>query len=256
MSLDACADIVRRGDPDRFLATMAAPVEARARLLPLFAFNVEVARAPWVSQEPMICEMRLQWWHDALTEIAEGAKPRAHEVVSPLAEAMRVAQVPVDPLQALVTARMWDVHRDPFEDRDAFDRYLDATAGGLMWTAARSLGTPASAEGAVRSHGWGAGLAAFLRAIPELEARGRRPLPDGRPEAVAALAQEGLARASLARAARIPAAAVPALRTGWRSRYALQQAARDPAAVAEGRLGESEFARRATLLWLSLSGRW
>ena len=35
---------------------MAAPVAARRVLFPLYAFNVEVARAPWVTQEAMIAE--------------------------------------------------------------------------------------------------------------------------------------------------------------------------------------------------------
>ncbi|MEC7259362.1 MAG: squalene/phytoene synthase family protein, partial [Pseudomonadota bacterium] len=84
-NLTACARIVEQGDPDRFLAAMAAPVQARRVLFPLYAFGVEIARAPWVTQEPMIAEMRLQWWRDALEEIASGAPARRHEVVTPLA---------------------------------------------------------------------------------------------------------------------------------------------------------------------------
>ena len=76
MSFDACAALVERGDPQRFRAAMAAPPEARRVLFPLYAFNVEVARAPWVTQEPMIAEMRLQWWRDALEEIAMGGRVR------------------------------------------------------------------------------------------------------------------------------------------------------------------------------------
>lgn len=87
MNFDAdtigCAGIVERGDPDRFRAAMAAPPKARAVLFPLYAFNVEVSRAPWASQEPMIAEMRLQWWRDALDEIATGKPARRHEVVTP-----------------------------------------------------------------------------------------------------------------------------------------------------------------------------
>ena len=45
MSVEACAELVERGDPDRFRAIMAAPPEARAQLFPLYAFNLEVARA-------------------------------------------------------------------------------------------------------------------------------------------------------------------------------------------------------------------
>ena len=70
--LAACAALVQRADPDRFLAVMAAPVAARRVLFPLYAMNVEVSRAPWVTAEPMIAEMRLQWWRDALAEIAGG----------------------------------------------------------------------------------------------------------------------------------------------------------------------------------------
>ncbi|MCR9114839.1 MAG: phytoene synthase, partial [Rhodobacteraceae bacterium] len=43
--LTACAGLVQRGDPDRFAATMAAPVAARAGLFAIYAFNVEVSRA-------------------------------------------------------------------------------------------------------------------------------------------------------------------------------------------------------------------
>ena len=79
MALDddiaACARLVARGDLPRFRATMAAPVELRRMLFPLYAFNLEVARAPWVTAEPMIALMRLQWWRDALGEIGGGRRP-------------------------------------------------------------------------------------------------------------------------------------------------------------------------------------
>jgi hypothetical protein len=68
---------------------MATPPEARAVLFPLYAFNLEVSRAPWVTEEPMIAEMRLQFWRDVAEEIGQGAPPRAHEVAAPLAEAVR-----------------------------------------------------------------------------------------------------------------------------------------------------------------------
>ncbi len=42
MTIQACAELVARGDPLRFRATMAAPLAAREALLPLYAFNLEV----------------------------------------------------------------------------------------------------------------------------------------------------------------------------------------------------------------------
>ena len=83
--LTACADTVQKGDPDRFLATMAAPVSARPLLFTLYAFNIELSRAPWASQESMIAEMRVQWWRDVGAEIATGTAVRRHYVATPLA---------------------------------------------------------------------------------------------------------------------------------------------------------------------------
>ena len=88
MTIEACASLVRDGDPDRFAAAVAAPVPARAVLFPIYAFNLEVARAPWVTAEPMIAEMRLQWWRDVLSEIEAGGDVRRHEVATPLGAAI------------------------------------------------------------------------------------------------------------------------------------------------------------------------
>ena len=245
MSLQACAEIVERGDPDRFSAVMAAPVAARARLFPLYAFNLEVARAPWVSKEPMIGEMRLQWWRDVVAE----PTPRAHEVAGPFHALIEEAGLPRDVIDRLIEARIHDVYGEPFADAAAFDRYLDDTAGGLMWLAAKACG--GTDEPAARALGWAMGLANYLRAVPELEARGRQPLPDGRAEAVEALAKDGLQRLAMAKG-RVP---VPAALAAWQARGLLRQVAVDPRVVANGAMGLSEFSRRGGLLWAAFTGR-
>ena len=245
MSLEACAEIVRRGDPDRFASVMAAPLAARSRLFPLYAFNLEVARAPWVSKEPMIGEMRLQWWRDVVAEPA----PRAHEVVGPFHAVIGAAGLPLPVIDRLIEARLHDVYGEVFADAEAFSTYLDDTAGGLMWLASVACG--GSDETAARALGWASGLANYLRAVPELEARGRQPLPDGRPQAVQALAQEGLRRLRAAKG-RVPVAAALA---AWQARGLLAQVAREPRVVADGAMGLSEFARRGGLLWAAFTGR-
>ncbi|WP_172295846.1 squalene/phytoene synthase family protein [Pseudoruegeria sp. HB172150] len=243
MSLQACADLVGRADPDRFLAAMAAPVEARRVLFPVFAFNVEVARAPWVTAEPMIAEMRLQWWRDALEEIGGGGAVRRHEVVDALAPVLDAEGAAL--LDALIEARRWDIGADPFEDEDAFGRYLEATAGHLFWAAARALEAPDSDEPGTRGQAWAAGLANWFLAIPDLEARGKKPLPDGRVDAVRALAEEGLRRLD---AGSVSATAKPALLATWRAGALLRQARAHPERVGAGALRQSEFRRRGSLI--------
>ncbi|MCR9151879.1 MAG: phytoene synthase, partial [Rhodobacteraceae bacterium] len=92
--------------------------------------------------------------------------------------------------------------------------------------------------------------------VPELEARGRVPLVDGRAAAVAALARQGLGWLDEARAAGLPRAAAPALRAAWQAGPILRLAARNPDRVGQGALARSEAARRAGLLWRALLGTW
>lgn len=246
MSLAACAEFVQRGDPDRFAAVMAAPVAARARLFPLYAFNLEVARAPWVSKEPMIGEMRLQWWRDVVAEPVA----RAHEVAGPFHAVIQAAGLPLEVIDRLIAARLHDVYGEAFADAAAFETYLDETAGGLMWLAAKACG--GEDEAAARALGWAVGLASYLRAVPELEARGRLPLSDGRESAVRALAEAGLQRLDAARRGRVPKAAALA---AWQVRGLLRQVQADPRVVADGSMGLSEFARRGGLVWAAFTGR-
>lgn len=252
--LNACAALVERADPDRFLAAMAAPVAARRVLFPLYALNIEVARAPWVTEEAMIAEMRLQWWRDALAEIAAGGQVRRHEVVTPLAEVLspeRAAQ-----MDEMIAVRRWDIYRDAFEDVAHFERYIDQSAGTLLWAAATSLGE--ADEGVLRDLGFASGLANWLMAVPELEARGRIPLLDGRVEGVRALAEEGLRRLGRARAkrARVSQEARPATLAAWTAGAVLTQALKRPGDVADGALGQSPFKKRLGLMWQSATGRW
>jgi len=252
------AEAVQRGDPDRFLATMAAPVAARAKLWPLYALNLELARAPWASNEPMIAEMRLQWWIDALESLQAGAPTPPHAVLSALADLAGTQRLALAPLLDMAEARRRDCWRTPFTDLEELAAYLEATSGNLMWAAALALGAQAQAEQAVRNHAWGAGLANWFLAVPELSARGLRALPDPRPEAVAALATEGLRRLALARAARaqVSRAAAPALFAGWQARAVLMRAAKAPERVMVGGLALPEFRRRAGLLWPAFTHRW
>lgn len=249
--LTACAALVQKADPDRFLSVMAAPVAARRVLFPIYALNVEVARAPWVTQESMIAEMRLQWWRDALAEIAAGGPVRRHDVVTPLSEVLSADLA--TQADEMIAVRRWDIYRDPFEDAAHFQRYIDQSSGTLMWMAARSLAD--ADETVVRDAGYALGLANWFRAIPDLEARKRVPLPDGTAEAVRELARQGLERLARAKRHRINRAVAPALLAGWQSEVVLKQVVANPLRVAEGRLGTSEARKRFSLMTKAALGR-
>ena len=254
MSFEACAQLVEKADPLRFRVAMAAPVPARQILFPLYAFNIEVARAPWVTQEAMIAEMRLQWWRDALEEIAEGKTPRRHEVVDALAGCLD--REGAECLDGLVAARRWDIYKDPFEDHAHFDDYINATSAHLMWTAARLLG--AADETVVRDFAYGVGIANILQAVPALQAQGRSPLIDGSEKGIAQLAGQGLARLDQAKTARlgVPKQAHAALVAGYHARPVLRMAQATPARVSADALDVNPAGDSLRFLNVSLRGWW
>ena len=122
-----------------------------------------------------------------------------------------------------------------------------------MWVAARSLG-PAD-EATVRDAAYGAGVAAWLHAIPQLVEQGRVPLLDGTDAGVVALAQKARARLRQARANRgkISKAARPAMYSVGAADKVLSAAIAAPGRVSAAELPPmNDFA----LSWRALSGRW
>jgi phytoene/squalene synthetase len=256
-ALSACGALVRRGDPDRFLAAMLAPPEGRERLFALYAFNLELARIPSVVSEPMLGLIRLQWWRDAVAAMFEGGPDRAHEVAGPLAAAARAAGLPRAPFERLLAARARDVENAPPATRAELDGYLADTGGALLDLAARALspdgGGPATADA-----GFAFAAANLLRAAPALIAKGRALRGPAATEAAQGLAADALAALGRARAARPrpPAAALPAFAAGWRAGAALKGALAPGFRVEDGPGEESPFRRRAGLLWVAATGRW
>lgn len=243
--LSPCGEIVRLGDPDRFRTALFAPPDKREHLFALYAFNLEIAKiAPMVS-EPMLGEIRLQWWREAVDQIYRGETVRAHEVTTPLAAAIGSATLSRAPLDALIDARAQDLDPAFPEGEAALFRYIDDTAAGLALLAARAL-APLDADGeqAARDAGFAIGAARYLMAVPQLVKAGRKPLPM---EQVDGLAAEGRARLARARAARVhvPKAAAPAVLEAVTAAHNLT--APRP---------RSAFRERLSILWHAGRGRW
>lgn len=249
----ACAQLVERGDPDRFAATMAAPVAARRVLFPLYAFNLEIARAPWMSAEPLIAEMRLQWWQDVLEEIATGGPVRRHEVASPLADSLDAESARL--LMGCVEARRREAQRIPMASADDLADYVARTGGTLMWVASRTLG--GTAEARARDLGAATGLANYFLGVPLFLARGSNPLPEMTTTQFDALVAAHLDKAqSPGGGARPNQAQRMAELAAWRAAGILSRARRDPATIPEGRLAESELRRRLGLSLGALRARY
>src|SRR5215471_7113258 len=89
LTLDDLDELVRRTDPDRWLSSrfIGAP-GARADVIALYAYDHELARAPKVTSNALLGEIRLTWWREALDEIFAGKAVRRHPTAEALAAAV------------------------------------------------------------------------------------------------------------------------------------------------------------------------
>ncbi len=269
---------LRRFDYDRYLCTLFAPPAARDALFALYAFNLEVAKIRELVSEPMLGEIRLQWWREAVEGIYGGAT-RRHQCVEALAAAIGRHDLPRAPFDALIDARAFDLTDGPPATLGDLEAYADVTSGALQVIALNVLGGGREdAVAAARSAGIAWALVGLIRAVPFHAGGGRLYLPAdlldaagvsrdaltaGRPgpaiaeiaRTVAECAQGYLARARAAQGT-VPRSALPAVlpaRLAGVYLARLAAAGYDPFAP---RAEPGPLGKQARLLAARLSGRY
>jgi phytoene synthase len=175
-----CAEQVRRFDHDRWLTTLFAPSDRRRDLVVLYAFNLELARAREQVREAQMGLIRLQWWREALDDLARGAI-RRHPVLTAIAAMRAAVRLSADRVAPLIEARERDFDDAPFADLAALEAYAEGSAATLQALALEILGIADAESGVAARHvaiGWA--LTGLLRAAPHLARRRRCILPADR----------------------------------------------------------------------------
>ncbi len=226
---DDLDELIRRVDPDRWLTSrFIGDVAARADVVALYAYDLELARARHVASTPLMAEIRLTWWREALDEIFGRGPVRRHPTAEALAAAVRRRGVPRAPLEAMIDGQI-EVAEAPAFDAASAVAWADAVEGSVAWAAAMVLDPSAPAEAAAPAgRAWG--LALLLRA--DVASRGLLGPP----------LREVLAEARVA-ARSLGVAALPAALPARLARFDL--AGRQP----------GPFAKRLALVLASATGR-
>ncbi|MGD9867611.1 MAG: phytoene/squalene synthase family protein [Hyphomicrobiales bacterium] len=127
-------NFVRSHDADRYLSVLFAPRGLRDDLMTLYAFNAETVRIPGIASEPMLGEIRLQWWRDAIAApgVATG---------NPVADALNGLaarhHLPRGLLTGMLDVRSFDLGDAPMPDMEALLTYLGKSEGAVFTLAAR-----------------------------------------------------------------------------------------------------------------------
>jgi phytoene synthase len=226
--------LVRQHDRDRYQTALFAPAARREALFALYAFNYEIARVRESVREPMLGQIRLQWWREVVEAAYAGAAPRAHVVAVPLTAVIRGFALSRGLFERMIDGRERDLADEPPATLAALEEYADATSASLVQLALEALGVrEAGAMAAGRDIGVAYALTGLLRAMAFHARAGRRYIPadlvaahDADPRDYAELrASAGLCNAAAAIAAvaafrlaaarrrrrEVPPAALPAL---------------------------------------------
>lgn len=269
---------VRRLDHDRYLTCLFTPEPRRAALFALYAFNIEVAKTREVVSQPLLGQIRLQWWRDAVGEIYD-SRPRRHEVLDALAPAVVEHGLTRGHFDTLIDARERDLEDDPPATLAALERYAAETAGPLLRLHLEVLGVrDGAAHDAVMAVATAWALVGLMRAIPFHARQKRLFLPadllaaegaerglifemkphDGLQRAVAQVAVLARTRLDEARALRrgVPRQAVPALLSAGLAEGYLRRLRQAGHNVFSALVQEPPPLRQAGLLRRAILGRY
>lgn len=283
---ESLAASVRRHDRDRYRIAAFVPDDRRAHVLALLAFNIEIAGIAEKVSEPLVGEMRLQWWRDAIDAMYAGGNAPKTPVAVSLGEAIRRHGLRRGDFDHLLEARSRDLDAAAFATLDDLLGYAEGTAAPLNRLILdvlrpdpapsddgdRALNAAATAAGVAWS------LTGLVRAVPFHGGQGRCYVPEdvlasighdrdsilrrraaaSLADAVRPLADEARRRIAEARAyrRRVPRWAVPALLpcvTASHYLKALRKAGHDPTHPNVQRQAGSAMLR---LLWHAARGRY
>ena len=165
---------------DRYIQALCIkPSHLRPDFILLAAFHGELARIPFLVREPLMGEIRLQWWRDVVNcvsgERSEAGNPLADGIVDFL-EHHPTARTP---FLAAIDARCHEVVVGPILNQDSFDSYLDGIGTVLFGVGQDLLGlNPTSpVSTALGSAGRAIALCDVVRRLPQHLALGRCPVP-------------------------------------------------------------------------------
>jgi phytoene synthase len=141
----------RGQDPERGLALGYSPRDAMPGVLALFALDDSLGSILRTTREPMVGQMRLTWWHEALTRL-DTAPPPAEPVLQALA--LHVVSNGVSGARLAWMIEGWEELLEPELNDDAIARHAARRGGKLFEMAGLLLGAVETDPLIAAGEGW------------------------------------------------------------------------------------------------------
>lgn len=146
------SDLLPKNEDVLLSCAFITDVETRAGVLALYAFLETLRDIPERVSDPLMGEIRLRWWYEAIEEIEAGRTPRYH----PLTEALQglIERYGLDPkvFYDLIEGQMPLLDKGPMAIKDALS-VVDRGEGIVARLAAQLLATEGDLTSAARFYG-------------------------------------------------------------------------------------------------------
>ena len=132
-NMTICSEMIEKDDHDRYLTTLFADADKRRSLNTLYAFNIELSKVLDSSKEPLVSEIKLQWWHDSLEAIQNGSIAN-HPILEEMSVLLQKCEVSIEDLLVLIDSRRYelrDTHAKTLKDLVNFCRLTAGTLNRL-----------------------------------------------------------------------------------------------------------------------------
>lgn len=164
-----CAELVRSGDRDRFVASLFASAQNRDALHALYAFNLEIGRVREAAQQALAGEIRLQWWTEVLSGDRSG-EAAANPVAAALLATLERERLSPATLLELIEAHRFDLYDEPLPTIGDLEDYARKTSSAIFALAAQVL-AGSGLEPCTGPAGTAYTIAGFLSGFPRHAAR-------------------------------------------------------------------------------------
>ncbi len=175
--LSYCGELVRQHDYDRFLCSMFLPAAVREDVWALLAFNHEISKTREVVSESTLGLIRLQWWRDAIDGIYERDEVLSHEVIKPMAAAIKKHDLPREHFDKLLYAREFDLEDVLPGNIEGLMNYCDFTTSPLLALIVQATGDDPD-QHVIQPVAMNYAMAGVLRATASLALTRRVMLPE------------------------------------------------------------------------------
>ena len=179
MLLHEAQDSLHRMTPDLALASGFIPAVKRNEIAALFGYFAHLLSVVEQTREPMLGEIRLQWWRDVWTGLRPESEIRSHPLASFLTDLINQHHLPMSGLADMVDAVSQFFYDDPPDDFMALEYDLGRTYSVLLRYASLLLAEgkecgPADLAGQA---GIAYAISAHLCTVPFHQLRGLRMIP-------------------------------------------------------------------------------